>query len=151
MSNRPRTFREMREAGELRLRSKVDALANIDAEALVLQAKLDAMASPSILEPRKPGRPAFNQPRRVTEVRSLRLEKCLWERLEELAEHEGCSINRFIEESIVERVMAPTYLFPAIPLLRVPGAWGIGTKTESGSYASEQRTPITYDRAQVPA
>lgn len=50
------------------------------------------------------GRPRNTAVRRVTAVRGLRLETALWVRLEEEAETIGCSVNRFIEESIFRRL-----------------------------------------------
>lgn len=54
--------------------------------------------------PRKAGRPAKVAARRQTEVRGLRLEVSLWRSLEGEANRRGCSINRYIEESVLARL-----------------------------------------------
>ena len=57
-----------------------------------------------LVSPRLPGRPSKIRPRRLTEVRSLRLEKSLWGYLERQSYEIGCSVNRYIEESILSRL-----------------------------------------------
>ena len=110
MTERPKTLREMLAEGSLNFRTKEAAEILADEEHLRIEKVLLSSRDEAMTNPRRPGRPPINQPRRITMVRSLRLEVSLWERLDKLSEEIGCSTNRFIEESIFTRIGALSFL-----------------------------------------
>lgn len=100
----PKTLRDLLAEGQLQLRTREEIERNADAEDAATERWMEATRASSALGPRKPGRPILNQPRRITRVRSLRLEETLWEQIDSLADYIGCSVNRFIEQAVQNRI-----------------------------------------------
>ena len=93
-------------SGEIRLPSEAEVKKGPDYEA-GLEATIRYMEetrAAALLGPRKPGRPSKEGLRRLTEVRSLRLEAAVWQEIEALSERAGCSVNRYIEEAVFDRI-----------------------------------------------
>ncbi len=106
MSPRKISLHERLASGEIKLPTEAEVKANpnysdgIEATLRFMEeTRTDALSAP-----RKPGRPSKTAARRQTEVRSLRLEISLWGELEIRADHKGYSVNRLIEEAILEKL-----------------------------------------------
>lgn len=104
MSCPPKTLRELLKSGDLNLRPKDEFLAAEHTETAAITHFLEETRSEALGTLRRPGRPTKMAMKRETEVRSLRLEKNLWIKLEIESEEAGCSVNRFIEEAICQRI-----------------------------------------------
>lgn len=101
------------ESGELRLPTRREAGSDADRKIEETIRFMEETRREALAKPRRPGRPAKTTPRRETEVRGLRLEKSLWMQVEGEAESLSCSVNRYIEESILGRLdMMPNTGFP---------------------------------------
>lgn len=103
MTARPKTLREMLAEGPLALRSRGEIEQNAERDDAATVRWMEATRAEAQAGPRKPGRPAANESRQETKVRSLRLTVPVWAQIDEAAEALGCSANRFIEEAIFNR------------------------------------------------
>ena len=104
MTTRPKTLRELLEEGSLNLRTREDVDQNAERDDAAAVRWMQATRAETQAGPRKPGRPAADQPKRETKVRSVRLTIPVWVEIDAAAELEGCSANRFIEEAILSRL-----------------------------------------------
>lgn len=82
---------------------------------------------------RKEGRPLKAVKVHPTAVRSLRLEIALWNIIEDLAFKYNYSVNRFIEESVVNYIDSLEFQWPEVPgLSESHSSWDIQTPTKQG-------------------
>lgn len=101
---KPKTLRELMAEGGLQLRSREAVERTAEQDDAATERWMERTRSAAYAEPRRPGRPHADAPRRETKVRSVRLELPLWDQIDIVSDSLGCSANRFIEEAILNRL-----------------------------------------------
>jgi hypothetical protein len=141
MTERPKTLRELLEAGSLPKGAREEVLSVPTEAHAAFEVAIRKPASTEAMDPRRPGRPRVNSPRRITEVRSLRLEKFFWDLLDQIAEREGCSLNRLIEKTLVEEFLVTQ---PLLPPMFSAGAWTTQVDTGMLYKSTGYQQPMSY-------
>ena len=106
MTEKKKSLLERLQSGELELPTEAEAAHGRDlgSDFKDTISFMEETRAAALAAPRKPGRPSKVAVRRQTEVRGVRLEISLWGALDIEADRKGCSVNRYIEESILGRL-----------------------------------------------
>jgi hypothetical protein len=104
MTPQPKTLRELLAEGQLQFRTRDEVEKTSSVEDAATLAWMRDTKEDALAVPRRAGRPALDENRPKTRVRSIRLTVSAWDQIDETAEALGCSVNRFIEQTILERL-----------------------------------------------
>jgi hypothetical protein len=131
MTKKPLTLEDLLESGTIRINDS--QLSKIRKSEAATNKWAIETSTRGIGAERKEGRPPKAMKVPPTEVRSLRLEVALWGIVEQLSHEYNHSINRFIEESIINYIDALEYHWSETPGLSDSlSSWGDQLQAKEG-------------------